>query len=325
MDITIAIPTYNGTARLPEVLQQLQRQVETENISWEILIVDNNSSDNIQELVSHYQTLLPQIRYCKEFQQGAGFARHRAFGAAGGEIVAFLDDDTIPDIHWVKAVADFAQTHPQAGAYGSQIHADYAVPPPPNFTRIAPFLAITERGNIPLLYKKNSRLLPPSAGLVVKKSVWQQYVPTEMTLSGRVEGNMLTSEDLEMLSYIQASPWEIWYNPAMEITHKIPAARLERKYLIPFLRGIGYSRYVTRTIATSGIKKYLLTLAYFGNDLKKILLHLLKHRTKVKTDLVAACELELLTSSLISPFFLWRKGYLRKRKRVSNKNFNSYD
>lgn len=315
IDITIAIPTYNGAARLPEVLQQLQRQVNTESITWEILVVDNNSSDNIQEVINYHQTLLPQLWYCQELRQGAGFARHLALGEAKGELVAFLDDDTIPDRYWVRAVADFAQTHPQAGAYGSQIHADYAVPPPPNFARIAPFLAITERGNLPLLYRKDNRLLPPSAGLVVRKAVWQQYVPAEMTLSGRVEGNMLTSEDLEMLSYIQASPWQIWYNPAMEITHKIPAARLEKKYLIPFLRGIGYSRYVTRTIATHGIKKYLLTLAYFANDLKKILLHLLKHRTKVKTDLVAACELELLTSSLISPFFLWRNGYLGKRKK----------
>lgn len=315
MNITVAIPTYNGAARLPEVLQQLQGQLETENITWEILVVDNNSSDNIQAVITHHQTLLPRLRYCQELRQGAGFARHRAFGEAKGELVAFLDDDTIPDRHWVRAVADFAQTHPQAGAYGSQIHADYAVPPPPNFARIAPFLAITERGSTPLLYQKNNRLLPPSAGLVVRKSVWQQYIPAEMTLNGRVEGNMLTSEDLEMLSYIQASPWQIWYNPAMEIIHKIPTSRLERKYLIPFLRGIGYSRYVTRTIATHGIKKHLLTLAYFGNDLRKILLHLLKHRTKVKTDLVAACELELLTSSLISPFFLWRNGYLGKRKR----------
>jgi hypothetical protein len=99
----------------------------------------------------------------------------------------------------------------------------------------------------------------------------------------------------------------------MEIRHKIPAERLEKKYLIPFLRGIGLSRYVTRTIGIKGAKRYILTLAYLGNDFRKIVVHLLKYRTKIKTDLIAACELELLTSSLISPFFLWRNGYLRKR------------
>jgi glycosyltransferase involved in cell wall biosynthesis len=314
MDITVAIPTYNGAARLPEVFRQLQGQRQTEAITWEILVVDNNSSDCIREVIAQFQTIMPHLRWCQELMQGAGFARRCAFREARGELVAFLDDDTIPDAHWVSAVAQFAKTHPHAGAYASRVHADYAVPPPPNFDRIASFLAITERGHQPLLYRKQSRLLPPSAGLVVRKSVWQQYVPNDMILSGRTEGNMLTGEDLEMLSYIQASPWEIWYNPAMEITHKIPAGRLERKYLIPCLRGVGLSRYVTRTVGTKGIKKYLLTLAYLGNDLKKILWHLVKYRTEVKTDLVAASELSLLTSSLISPFFLWSNGYLSKRK-----------
>jgi glycosyltransferase involved in cell wall biosynthesis len=312
MDITVAIPTCNGAARLPEVFHQLQRQLQTEAIAWEILVVDNNSSDCIQGVIAHFQTVMPHLRWCQESKQGAGFARWCAFKEARGELVAFLDDDTIPDAHWVSAVARFAKTHPQAGAYGSRVHADYAVPPPANFGRIAAFLAITERGNEPLLYEKASRLLPPSAGLVVRKIAWQQYVPAEMILTGRTDKNMLTGEDLEMLSYIQASPWEIWYNPAMEITHKIPAERLEKKYLVPFFRGIGLSRYVTRTVGIKGVKRHILTLAYLCNDLRKILLHLIKYRTKIKTDLIAACELELLTSSLISPFFLWRNGYLRK-------------
>jgi glycosyltransferase involved in cell wall biosynthesis len=314
MDITVAIPTYNGANRLPEVFRQLQRQLQTDAITWEILVVDNNSTDCIQEVMAHFQQIIPHLRWCRESMQGAGFARRCAFKEARGELVAFLDDDTIPDCHWVSAVAQFAKTHPQAGAYASRVHADYAVPPPPHFDRIAAFLAITERGNQPLLYGKNSRLLPPSAGLVVKKLAWQQYVPEEMILSGRAHGNMLTGEDLEMLSYIQASPWEIWYNPEMEITHKIPAGRLERNYLVACLRGVGLSRYVTRTVGTRGIRKYLWTLAYLGNDFKKIVWHLFKYGTDIKTDVVAASELSLLTGSLISPFFLWSNGYLSKRK-----------
>jgi hypothetical protein len=254
------------------------------------------------------------MRLCQETMQGVGFCRCRALSEARGELIAFLDDDNIPDVHWVSAIAQFGQTHPQAGAYGSKIQADYAAPPPVNFDRIASFLAITDLGSEPLLYKKRSRFLPPGAGLVVRKSVWQQYLPPEMIFRGRIEGNPLAGDDLEMLGHIQASHWEIWYNPAMKITHKIPAARLEREYLIPFLRGIGHSRHVTRTMSTKGIKKYLLTIAYLGNDLRKILLHLVKYRTKVKTDLVASCELEFLISCFTSPFFLWRNGYLSNSK-----------
>ena len=315
MDVTVAIPTYNGALRLPQVLQQLQRQVEIEGIAWEILIIDNNSSDHTQNVIAHYQKTMPDVRYCREPTQGIAFARDRAFREAQGEQVAFLDDDTVPDPDWVSAIAEFGRTHPQAGAYGSRIHAEYAVTPPPNFGRICCFFAIVDLGSMPRLYSKNSRFLPPGAGVVVRRSVWQQYIPSasEMTLTGRTTSGGLPDEDLEMLSYIRFSPWEIWHNPAMKLTHKIPAARLEKKYLIPFLRGIGLSSYVTRTMGIKGIKKHLLTLAYLSNDLKKILLHLLKYRTRIRTDLVAACELEYLIGSLVSPFFLWKAGYLPKQ------------
>ena len=123
MDVTVAIPTYNGALRLPDVFQKLQRQVKTDAIGWEILVIDNNSSDRTQDVIAHYQKTMPQLRYCQELRQGVGFARDCAFREARGELVAFLDDDTLPNADWVSAVAEFAQTHPQAGAYGSRIHA----------------------------------------------------------------------------------------------------------------------------------------------------------------------------------------------------------
>ena len=124
---------------------------------------------------------------------------------------------------------------------------------------------------------------------------------------------MLTSEDLEVLSYIQQSEWEIWYNPSMEIDHQIPKNRLEKDYLISLIRGIGFSRYVTRMIGVKPMMKPILTAAYLINDLRKILLHLLKYGNQIRTDLVPIVELELLTSSLLSPFYLWKNGYLNKK------------
>jgi hypothetical protein len=53
-------------------------------------------------------------------------------------------------------------------------------------------------------------------------------------------------------------------------------------------------------------------LSYMLNDIRKIVLHLLKYRTKLKNDLVVACEMELFVSSLISPFYLWKNGYFKK-------------
>jgi glycosyltransferase involved in cell wall biosynthesis len=316
VDLTVAIPTYNGEKRLPEVLERLRSFCESainpKNFNWEVVVVDNNSTDDTAKVVQAYQAHWPKeypLRYCFETQQGAGFARKRAFEEARGTLVGFLDDDNIPALDWVVAAWTFAQQHPNVGAYGSRIRGVFEVPPPENFQRLAPFLAITERGSQPLRYEPHKKVLPPSAGLVVRKQAWLNSVPSQLILTGRTYKSMLTGEDLEMLSYIQANNWEIWYNSAMQIEHKIPRWRLEREYLIPFFRGIGLSRYVTRMLSVKPWQRPVATVAYMVNDLRKIAFHLLKHGGNLRSDLIAACEMELFVSSLVSPVYLWRHGY----------------
>ena len=312
-DFTVAICTYNGEKRLPEVLDKLRSQINTENLSWEVIVIDNNSSDNTAKIVQEYQTNWSSknpLRYCLETEQGLGYARKRAIAESGAELIGFLDDDNLPQPDWVAAAYAFAQEHPKAGAYGSKISADYEMQPPENFHRIAAFLAITERGSSPLLYNPQTKLLPPGAGIVVRKQAWLSSVPGQCILAGRIKGDMLAGEDLEVLYHIQKLGWEIWYNPAMHLYHKIPSHRLQKDYLIPLFRGIGHCRYATRMIGVKFWLKPIFTIAYILNDLKKIIFHLLKHRTKAQKDLVLACELQLMKSSLISPFYLWKKGYL---------------
>lgn len=74
IDFTVAIPTYNGACRLPKVLEKLQMQVGVEHLNWEIIIVDNNSSDGTAKLVEEYQASWrhrAKLRYCVECKQGA--------------------------------------------------------------------------------------------------------------------------------------------------------------------------------------------------------------------------------------------------------------
>ncbi|MBK4732788.1 glycosyltransferase family 2 protein [Oxynema sp. CENA135] len=319
VDFTVAICTYNGANRLPEVLESLKKQVNTEGFSWEVIVIDNNSNDDTPQAIAiareTWPASIPFYAYF-ESQQGAGFARKKAICEARSPLIGFLDDDNLPEPNWVAAAVQFAREHPQAGAYGSQIHGAFEAEPPPNFRRIQSLFAIIERGSQPLCYDPKSNLLPPSAGLVVRKQAWLDNVPERCILSGRIPGSMLTSEDLEVLSYIQKSDWEIWYNPAMEIYHKIGRSRLQRAYLLPFLRGIGLSRYVTRMVRIPPSLRPLAAIVYMVNDLRKIFQYLLKYRTKIKNDLITEGEFELLTSSFISPFYLWKHGYLKKESSI---------
>ena len=152
MAFTVAIPTFNGAKRLPLVLDRLRDQQGIENIEWEIIIVDNKSTDETKSVVESYQKQFSGLlRYYLEEKQGAGFARKLAIREAKNDLVGFLDDDNIPALNWITEALKFAENHPKAGAIGSQIHGEYEIEPPPDFKRIACFLAITELGDQPLL------------------------------------------------------------------------------------------------------------------------------------------------------------------------------
>lgn len=315
VDITVAIPTYNGVNRLAKVIEKLQQQISTEYFTWEIIIVDNNSNDNTAKLIKTYQenwSLPYPLRYCFQSQQGLAFARQKAVEESRGELIGFLDDDILPASDWVAEAYKFGQQHPQAGAYGGQIHGDFEIEPPANFERIQSFLAIRKRGEEAHLYRPDLLSLPPGAALVVRRQVWLDNVPSRLVLVGRVNGTMLAGEDYETLIYMYRSGWEIWYNPSMHSYHQIPQTRLEKEYLLSLIRGCSFCICYLRLITCQNWQKPLVMLKIMLGSFKRTIQHLIQYQWQVKTDLVAACELEFFLSSFISPLFFLKQGLQNK-------------
>ncbi len=309
VDFTVAIPTYNGEQRLPMVLERLRSQTVAEQLNCEIIVVDNNSKDGTAKVIQEYQASWQErvpLRYCFEAQQGLAFARQRAIKEARGEFVGFLDDDNLPALNWVSAAYSFGKEHPKAGAYASQIHGLFEVQPPENLKRIIFYLAITERGLQPLIYEPQQKGFPPGAGLVVRHNVWNDNVPMRLFLIGRIGSSMLAGEDAEALLYIHKAGWEIWYNPAMEVEHIIPSWRLEKDYLISLMRGVGLGRSHLRMLLLKRWQRPFAFWLYLVNDLRKVISHLMRYRTVIESDVVAACEMQRLLATLVSPFYLWR-------------------
>lgn len=308
LNITVAIPTFNGADRLPLVLDRLQQQKGLEALSWEVIVVDNNSTDHTRQIVEHYQHhFICPLHYCLEPQQGAGFARKRAIELAQSDLVGFLDDDNLPDENWVFAGYKFAEKYPKAGAIGSQIHGDYEVDPPAGIKQIAFFLAITELGDRPLRYLPQKKRLPPTAGLVVRKQVWLDHVPKHQFLHGPTATLNLNSEDLEAVLHIQNAGWDIWYNPDMIIHHRISAQRLTRQNLLRTIRGTGLARHHIRMLRFQPWQRPVIFCLGFLNDLRLVLLCFVQNFKRLGNDLAVDCKMEFLRSSLISPIYLWMK------------------
>lgn len=303
LDFTVAIPTYNGASRLPKVLDKILAQVNTEQITWEVIVIDNNSTDETAQVVGDYQAnwlASVPLKYCFEPEQGAAFARLRAVREAKGELVGFLDDDNLPAPDWIEQAYLFAKDYPRAGAFSGQIHGEFEVPPPEGFERIQAFLAIREHGEEAHLFDPENLRLPTASALVIRKNVWDEAVPKCPRLKGRVGSSMLGGEDYESLLYIHKAGWEIWYHPGLHSYHEIPQWRLERDYLLSVCRGCGLATCQLRMIGAKSWEKPIIILRTLLGNLRRVIWQVIRYRFGMRMDLLAACELEFFWGSLMS-------------------------
>jgi len=104
---TVTIQTHNHAETLATTLESLWELRCPQHVDYEILVVDNDSSDHTPEVIRRYaKVLAPRLRSVFEPKQGLSHARNRALCEARGEIVCFLDDDVKVDPGWLEAVSN---------------------------------------------------------------------------------------------------------------------------------------------------------------------------------------------------------------------------
>lgn len=101
--ISLVICTYNNAASLAITLHQLAQQITTNRNAIEIIIVDNNSPDNTQQICADFIRTCPlQAHYIFEGRQGLSHARNTGVDSAQGEYILFTDDDADLPVNWLE-------------------------------------------------------------------------------------------------------------------------------------------------------------------------------------------------------------------------------
>lgn len=228
MDASIIVCTYNRADSLKDTLHALHAQVTTPGRTWEVLVVDNNSSDDTQQVIEDAQQSWPQLRYTSEKQQGLSHARNHGIDSAKGRILLFTDDDVSPEPEWLETTLTGMEKY-DADACGGFIAPIWESPPPAWLTeRFYGFLAVrTDRtDDYPITEPGQA---PFGANMAVKKSVFQK-VGTFDTNRGR-KGNVLASgEDGELFERILAADLKAVFLGCSRVHHKVESFRLTKKY-----------------------------------------------------------------------------------------------
>jgi glycosyltransferase involved in cell wall biosynthesis len=119
-DVSIIICTRNRAAMLRDTLD-FYRDIKYDGF-WELIVVDNLSTDDTKAVVAQAGDELPQLRYIEESRIGLGAARDRAWREARAPILIFTDDDCYPLPDFIDRYRECFNERPDIDFIGGKIY-----------------------------------------------------------------------------------------------------------------------------------------------------------------------------------------------------------
>jgi glucosyl-dolichyl phosphate glucuronosyltransferase len=231
MKITVILCTYNRCCELRKALSSLAAQNIPAPIAWEVLVVDNNSHDQTQEVVEDFSREYPgRFRYLLEPQQGKSYALNSGIREAQGDVLAFMDDDVTVDPTWLQNLTAPLLSCKSVGS-GGRILPERGFSPPRWFPRKDRYafavLALFDLG------PEAGELAEPPFGtnMAFHKKMFETYGGFRPDL-GPCPGSEIRGEDTEFGRRLLNAGEQLRYEPSAVVYHAVPRQRLTRKYYL---------------------------------------------------------------------------------------------
>jgi GT2 family glycosyltransferase len=197
---------------------------------WELLIVDNRSTDDTLEVAREVASAHPGwVRVIEEPELGLSAARNRGIAEARGEVIAFLDDDAFPAAGWLRALAD-AVAEPGVLAAGGPVEPEFEGALPDWFRgRFLPYLTVWDLGPEPLNLTYNE--YPRGANLAFRREAFERVGGFSAHL-GRRGDSLRSCEETELCLRLERAGGAIRYAPAARVRHRVAAGRITERWMI---------------------------------------------------------------------------------------------
>lgn len=228
--ISVIVCTFNRCSSLVDTLESLNAMEVPSHIDWDILVVDNNSTDQTRACVEAAGRKSPvPVTYLLERKPGLSHARNLGIASTDKDFIAFTDDDVLVNRDWLKTIVDTFQAH-HADCVGGKIIPRWSENRPPWLgDNLLNVLAMLDYGDTLFEFEpaRDQRILF-GANFAFRRQSLIQTGAFNVNL-GKT-GDFGGGEDKEMFEKLRFSGGKAVYNPAIVVLHKVFPDRLKKTY-----------------------------------------------------------------------------------------------
>ena len=195
--MSVVVCTYNGSRTIAQCCEELTR---LDYPDFEVIVVDDGSTDNVAAIVGAYDVKLIQTE-----NRGLSSARNTGANAATGEIVAYIDDDAWPDPHWLHYLALAYESGEYAGVGGPNV-------PPPSGGIAADSVANAPGGPIHVLLTDDVAEHIPGCNMSFRRTALK-------AVGGFDPHFRVAGDDVDICWKIQERGWKLGFTAAAQVWH----------------------------------------------------------------------------------------------------------
>ncbi len=240
MLFSIIVCTYNRDPYIYKALEHVAKNRFPYG-DYEILLINNNSTDNTLPECRRFQEDFPKAnyRYIVEEKQGLSNARNRGITEAQGDWLIFIDDDAFMHDDYLQNLQQYLKDYPGCMSFGGRIDPLYETGKEPDWMNpwMYSIISAIDKGPEVSLFDKK---YPIGANMGFHKDCLK-VVGNFNPLLGRSKKNLIGGEEKELFGKIKEAGMPVYYFPKVIVQHVIPENRTTIDYIRHVGNGIGQS------------------------------------------------------------------------------------
>lgn len=243
--VSVIVSCYNSQKRIEKTLEYLFNQKTVSELNWEIIVVDNNSSDKTaavaNKIEEKYNKKNVHFKIVYEPVSGLNNARRCGVESSIYNIVLFCDDDNWLNQNYVNDVFAIMSQNEEIGIVGGRGDAIFETNEPEWFKKHEHGYAVHCFGD-GIVDLTNTRQYVYGAGMAIRKGLFSKIYRDFKFITIDRKGRKLTSGgDAEICMYVKLLGKKIIFSSSLQFFHYMPKERLEWKYCRRLFNSFGES------------------------------------------------------------------------------------